>query len=219
MPIFEALAFVSAGLGHMQARKNARAQAEYNNKLQIQRNAHYNSLVAYQRALAAYQRRRYRAVAKSAKKDADQQYNAVFESIDQRRDQAFQTIENYSRQAAAGAATYASSADETAGQTKRLVLQEFKANEARAAAIVHDNLEGYIRQGQRRLEGIRAAAQNKINAAMPSPLQPIAPPDQLPGTYQPGGMDLAIDLMGAGMQIASYNQSIESAAQAAAGVA
>lgn len=219
MPIFEALAFASAALGNMQSRKNARAQAEYNNKLQIQRNAQYNAMVSYQRALAKYQRERYQAVAKSAKKDADQQYNAVYESIGQRRDQAFQTIENYSRQAAAGAATYASGADETAGQTKRLVLQEFKATEARAAAIVHDNLEGFIRQGQRRLEGIRAAAQNKINAAMPSPLQPIAPPDQLPGTYQPGGMDLAIDLMGAGMQIESYNQKIGDAADAAAGVA
>ena len=219
MAIFTALALGGAVLGHMQGRKNARAQAEYNNKLQIQRNAHYNSLVAYQRALAAHQRKQYKAVAKSAKKDADQQYNAVYESIGQRRDQAFQTIENYSRQAAAGAATYASGADETSGQTKRLVLQEFKANEARAAAIVHDNLEGYIRQGQRRLEGIRASAQNRINAAMPSPLQPIAPPDQLPGTYHPGGMDLAIDLMGAGMQIDSYNQSIGDAADAAAGVA
>ena len=211
MAIFTALAIGGALLGHMQGRKNARAQAEYNNKLQIQRNAHYKAMVAYQRALARYQRERYQAVAKSAKKDADQQYNAVFESIGQRRDQAFQTIENYSRQAAAGAATYASSADETAGQTKRLVLQEFKANEARAAAIVHDNLEGYIRQGQRRLEGIRAAAQNKINAAMPSPLHPIAPPDQLPGTYQPGGMDLAIDLMGAAMQGEQFEDSITEA--------
>jgi len=217
--MFEVLAIGSAFLGHMQGKKNARAQAEYNNKLQIQRNAHYNRLVAYQRAMMKWQRDRYRAVASSAKKDADQQYNAVFESIDQRRDQAFQTIENYSRQAAAGAATYASGTDETAGQTKRLVLQEFKATEARAAAIVHDNLEGFMRQGQRRLEGIRAAAQNKINAAMPSPLQPIAPPDQLPGTYQPGGMDLAMDLMNTGMQVASYNQQIGDAADAAAGVA
>ena len=197
MAIGTALMVGSAILGGMSQRKQAKAQAAYNRRLQIQRNKYYMDMVAYQQKLADFQNERYEFTADSAKKDADQSYQAILEANQQRKSAAFLTIDKYSRQARKAAAGFKTVNTETTGQSKNLALQQFEQIEARAANIVHDTFEGQLAQSQRQINAIQAQAQNRINAAMPSPLQPLAPPEQLPGTYVPGSMDIAMAAAGA----------------------
>ena len=184
---------LAAGSFAMQSMQAGR-QNRYARQLQIQRNEQYLRNVQYQRELMAFYTKRYQETAKAAMQDAEQQYATVFDAINQRRQKASQTISQYSRQAGAASARFRTTDTETTGQSKQLALQEFEAIEARAAAVVHDNLEGSMRQSQRQLASIRATAQNRINQAMPQPMQPLYPGDQVQGVYQPGGLDLALSL-------------------------
>tara|TARA_Y100000114_G_C11746834_1_gene322095 strand:- start:1220 stop:1897 length:678 start_codon:yes stop_codon:yes gene_type:complete len=197
MAIGTALMVGSAIFGGMSRRRQAKRQAAYNRRLQIQRNKYYMDMVAYQQKLADFQEERYNYVAGAAKTDADQQYQAILEANQQRKKNAFQTINQYARRSQAASGAFRTMNTETTGQSKQLALQEFENVEARAANIIHDNFEGTLRQSQRQVNAVQAQAQNRINAAMPSPMQPLAPPDQLPGTYVPGGMDIAIAAAGA----------------------
>jgi len=176
------------------SRSNASRQNAYARELQIQRNEQYRRNVQYQKDLMAFYTSRYEQTAVNAKSDADQQFATVFDAIGQRRKQAFGTIDQYAKQSAAASSRFRVSDTETTGQSKQLALQEYAAVEARASAIIHDNLEGAMRQSQRQLNAIKATTQNRINQAMPTPMQPIYPGDQVQGVYQPGGMDLALGL-------------------------
>lgn len=188
-------------MGGFQARRNNR----YLRQLQIQRNQQYLANIEYQRKLMEFYTKRYQETAKSAMADADQQYSTVFDAIGQRRAQAAGTVERYTRQAAQASGRFRTTNTETAGQSKRLVLDNFARNEAAAASVIHDNLEGFMRQSQRRLASIRATAQNRINAAMPAPMQPIFPGEQVQAAYAPGGMDLAMSL--ANVYASTYAQT------------
>ena len=172
----------------------ASRQNRYNRQLQIQRNEQYYRNVEYQQKLMDHYTKRYQETAASASADADQQYSTVFEAIEQRRKQAAGTVDRYARQAQAAMSRSRTLNTETTGQSKRLLLDDFARTEARAASIVHDNVKGYMSQAQRRLNAIQAQAQNRINAAMPAPMQPIYPGDQVQGARQPGGLDLALGL-------------------------
>ena len=176
------------------SRSQASRQNAYARQLQIQRNEQYRRNVQYQKDLMAFYTKRYEQTAINAKSDAEQQYATVFDAIGQRRKQAFGTIDQYAKQSAASSARFKVSDTGTTGQSKQLALQEFAAIESRASAIIHDNLEGAMRQSQRKINAIKATAQNRINQAMPTPMQPIYPGDQVQGVYQPGGMDLALGL-------------------------
>jgi ABC-type transport system involved in cytochrome bd biosynthesis fused ATPase/permease subunit len=190
--LFLGLGLAAAQFGMSSA--NARRQNRYARELQIQRNEQFRRNVQYQKDLMAFYTKRYEQTAINAKSDADQQYATVFDAIGQRRKQAFGTIDQYAKQSAASSARFRVSDTETTGQSKQLALNEFAAVEARASAIIHDNLEGAMRQSQRKLNAIRVTAQNRINNAMPTPMQPIYPGDQVQGVYQPGGLDLALGL-------------------------
>ena len=138
--------------------------------------------------------KRYEQTAIAAKTDADQQYATIFDAIQQRRKQAFSQIDQYSRQTVKASGMYRAKNYETTGQSKQLALQQFAQIESSAAAVIHDNLEGSMRDSQRRLNAIQAQAQNRINQAMPQPMKPIFPGDAVQGVYQPGGLDLALSL-------------------------
>lgn len=190
--LFLGLGLAAAQYGMSSSR--ARSQNAYARQLQIQRNEQYRRNVQYQKDLMAFYTSRYEQTAVNAKSDADQQYATVFDAIGQRRKQAFGTIDQYAKQSAASSARFKVSDTGTTGQSKQLALQEFANVEARATAIIHDNLEGAMRQSQRQLNAIKATTQNRINQAMPAPMQPIYPGDQVQGVYQPGGLDLALGL-------------------------
>jgi len=190
--LFLGLGLAAAQYGMSSSR--ASSQNAYARQLQIQRNEQYRRNVQYQKDLMAFYTSRYEQTAVNAKSDANQQYATVFDAIGQRRKQAFGTIDQYAKQSAASSARFKVSDTETTGQSKQLALQEFANVEARATAIIHDNLEGAMRQSQRQLNAIKATTQNRINQAMPAPMQPIYPGDQVQGVYQPGGLDLALGL-------------------------
>jgi hypothetical protein len=189
-----ALGIATTIAGFASSSSQARRQNAYARALQMRRNEQFRVNVQYQKDLMAFYTKRYEQTAINAKYDAEQQYATVFDAIDQRRKQAFGTIDQYAKQSAANSARFKVSDSETTGQSKQLALQEYAAVEARASAIIHDNLEGNMRQSQRRLNAIKATAQSRINQAMPAPMQPIYPGDQVQGVYQPGGMDLALGL-------------------------
>jgi len=172
----------------------AKRQNAYARRLQIQRNEQFYRNVEYQQKTMDFYTRRYQETAKSANADADQQYATVFEAIEQRKRQAAGTIDRYARQAAQASGRFRTLNTETAGQSKQLALQQFALTEARAANVIHENLKGFMSQSQRRLNAIQAQAQNRVNAAMPAPMQPIYPGDQVQTVRQPGGMDLALSL-------------------------
>ena len=183
-----------AGASFFSSRSDARRQNAYARRLQIQRNEQFYRNVEYQQKLMDFYTRRYQETAKSANADADQQYATVFEAIDQRRQQAASTIDRYARQTAAKVGTFRTVNTETTGQSKRLLIDNFARIEARASAITHDNLSNFMKQSQRRLNAIQAQAQNRVNAAMPAPMQPIFPGDQVQSVREPGGLDLALSM-------------------------
>jgi len=180
--------------GFISSRNQAKRQNAYARQLQIQRNEQFYRNVEHQQKTMDFYTRRYQETAKNANADADQQYATVFEAIDQRRQQAASTIDRYARQTAAKVGTFRTVNTETTGQSKRLLIDNFARIEARASAITHDNLSNFMKQSQRRLNAIQAQAQNRVNAAMPAPMQPIYPGDQVQTVRQPGGMDLALSL-------------------------
>ena len=180
--------------GFISSRNQAKRQNAYARQLQIQRNEQFYRNVEHQQKTMDFYTRRYQETAKNANADADQQYATVFEAIEQRKRQAAGTIDRYARQAAQASGRFRTLNTETAGQSKQLALQQFALTEARAPNVIHENLKGFMSQSQRRLNAIQAQAQNRVNAAMPAPMQPIYPGDQVQTVRQPGGMDLALSL-------------------------
>ena len=178
------------------ALSSSRSNAEnrYRRALAIRQNEQYLKNVQYQKDLMEFYTKRYERTASSALMDADQQYSTIFDAINQRRRQAGETLARNSRQTNAAAARYRTKDTFTTGQSKMLAQQEFENIESRAANILHDNLEGAMRQSQRQLNSINAQAQNRINQAMPQPMKPLYPGDQVQAVYQPGGADLALSL-------------------------
>lgn len=197
MAIGTALMIGSAVLGYSSSRRQAKAEARYRRALQIQRNEHYVRMAKYQQELSDFQNKRYEFTAESAKKDADQQYSTVLEQLGQRKKQAFDRIAQYEQKAYETIGRMNVSRESTAGNSVLAATQAALVKAARQVEITQDDYEGKIAQGNRQFNAIQAQAANRINAAMPSPLQPLAPPDQLQGTYIPGTGDLLASVMGA----------------------
>lgn len=195
-PLGVGLSVVGGLLGGSSKKKQAKAQAEYNRKLQIQRNKYYRQMLAYQQRLASFQKQRYEFTATAAKQDADRNYSAVLEQLGQRKKQAFDKIAQYDMKAYQDIGRMRVGRETTAGQSVQLANQALLASAARNIEITQDDYEGKLRQGQRQFNALQAQAQNRINAAMPSPLAPIRPPDQLPGTYVPGTGDMFAGILG-----------------------
>lgn len=172
----------------------ASRQNRYLRQLQIARNEQYMRNVQYQRELMEFYTKRYQENAKAAMADADQQYSTVFDALQQRKRQANQTIARYARAAESQAGRFRATDTETAGQSKRLALQDFERIEAEAANVVNENYLAQARQADRNLKAINAQAQARINQYMPQPMSPIAPPEIAQGAYQPGGLDMALAL-------------------------
>ena len=208
-PIALVAGLAMTGVQFGMASSQASAQNRHRRALQIRRNEQYAKDVQYQKDVMEFQTKRYKAIAESSKTDADQQYATVFDAIQQRRTQAFNSIDKYARESMAGSSRARVTNTETTGQSRNLIQQEFARIESRAAATIHDNLEGYMRQGQRQIKSIRATAQNRINQAMPAPMKPLYPGDAVQGVYQPGGLDLALGLTN------TFLSSYSSAAQGA----
>ncbi len=205
LPLGFILGAAVAGGQFAASTSQANAQNRYRRSLAIRQNEQYLKNVQYQKDLMAFYTKRYEQTASSAMMDADQQYSTIFDAINQRRRQAGETLARNSRQTSAAAARYRTKDTFTTGQSKMLAQQEFENIEARAATIIHDNLEGAMRQSQRQLYAINAQAQNRINQAMPQPMQPLYPGDQVQAVYQPGGADLALSL--GNVFASSYAQS------------
>lgn len=195
-PIGIGLSVVGGLLKGSSQKKRARAEAEYNRRLQIQRNKYYKDMIAYQQRLADFQKERYEFTATAAKQDADRNYSAILEQLGQRKKQAFDKIAQYDMKAYQDIGRMRVGRETTAGQSMQIANQALLASAARNIEITQDDYEGKLRQGQRQFNALQAQAQNRINAAMPSPLAPIRPPDQLPGTYVPGTGDMIAGVLG-----------------------
>ncbi len=193
LPLIAVLGVAAGGAQFAAQSSAASAQGRYARELQIRRNEQYRRQVQYQRDLSEWQHKRYKATADSAMRDADSSYAAVLDGLQQRRKKIFDSIAQYEMKANQDVSRYMASEgrSETTGQSVALAQMAALQKASREKQISHDNLEGYIRQGNRQFLSIRANAQNRINAAMPSPLEPIYPGDAVRPVYQPGGADLA----------------------------
>ena len=199
MAIQFALLAGAAALQFAGQASQASMQGRYASALQIQRNQNYLRMVQYQRELAAWQKKRYEYTTEQATKEADLNYGVVIEGIQQKRKQTANSIQAYENKARQDVGRLVSSnrLSETTGQSVWLAKQASLADSARAANILHDNLEGTIRQGNRNLKSIHARAQNMINAAMPAPMAPIMPGNPVAPVFQPGAAQLFGGIMGA----------------------
>lgn len=169
------------------ARRQARSQGEYNYQLGIWRNENYQRQVDYQQELADWQEENYNRTAASAQESARGQYATVLEQVELTRAKTLDNIARAARAASQGRGREAASQAEsgTQGSSMSLALQQYELQEARFTHNSFKNLETSIKQSERNLLAIRAAAQNRINAAMPAPMAPIDPVQPTQQVTQP----------------------------------
>tara|TARA_R100000655_G_scaffold94765_1_gene136326 strand:- start:13959 stop:14636 length:678 start_codon:yes stop_codon:yes gene_type:complete len=208
-PLGLVLGIAATGASFAASSSAAAATNRHRRELAIRRNEQYRRNVQHQKDMMEFYTERYEATASAAIQDAEQQYNTVYEAIGQRRKQAAATVDSYSRQALSASSTYRNKYSSTTGQSKALALNQFSRLEAEAAAVVHDNFEGNMRQSQRQFNAIAAQTQNRINQAMPQPMQPLYPGDSIQGVREPGGFDLALGI--ANQVASSYGNAAQNA--------
>ena len=78
--------------GGRAARRQARAQAQYNAALEANRRENYYRQIDYQQRLAEFQESNFIEFAASAEKSMQGQFGAVIENLDQRRNMTMQSI-------------------------------------------------------------------------------------------------------------------------------
>ena len=193
------------------ARRQARSQGEYNYQLGIWRNENYQRQVDYQQELADWQEENYNKTAASAQESARGQYATVLEQVELTRAKTLDNIARAARAASQGRGKEAASQAEsgTQGSAMSLALQQYELQEARFTHNSFKNLETSIKQSERNLLAIRAAAQNRINAAMPAPMAPIDPAQPTQAVSQPSMMPYIIGAGSGVVGAMAYQNTID----------
>lgn len=209
-----AMAVLGAASSLMQgsaARKGAKAEAAYKNKLAIQQNENYRRLTEWQQDYAEWQADTYAKVAASAQQDYNQQVAAMVERVGQIRDQALETIQQYSMQSdqAKSQMRVSAAENETTGNSVRLARQVYDQAEAQQTRITYKNLESSIRQSQRQLLSLQAQTQSRVNQARPGPLQPINPQNPIAPTSVPNMLPYVVQAGSAAVSAWAYQQNLD----------
>jgi hypothetical protein len=194
--IVAGLGIGSALLGHSSAKRQARSENEYRYRLQIQRNQQYAQQIEYQRQLMAAQSARYRAQAKAAKTRLEGQYTDTLEAIAERKESAANQINNIlvQSQNAQGADMARRGESLTEGNSVVALQQQFQRNQATLSEVQHNALESLLRRSQNQLKTARDATAAQLAASRPTPMAPIAPPDQLQQVQGPSTAGLLMNI-------------------------
>lgn len=180
----------SAISGSSGAKKQARAKAEYNNRLQIRRNEQYAGRVEYQAKLADWQEDRYFKTVKSVQKSIAGQYAAVMEGVNAAFQRNSDQISKASRSSQQASSFIRASVAETGttGNSVILAQQQAEVAKARYSYVGFENLKSQIRQSERTAAAMRARGQSQINVAMPAPMAPLDPAEPMQAVAKPPTM-------------------------------
>ena len=207
-PVSIALGVASAGLGiasaaSQQSAEEDRASAQYRSQYaqanaqreHYARVANYNNqryqlAIDYQQRLGAWQNERYYENAENIQEGLEAKYGAMFQRIEQDRNQTLFNIDKAGKAADKGSAfvTVAASKTGTQGNSIRLAKQQYARAEAEYANIAFNNFRNRVEQSKSQMMAMRAAAQNQINRMMPQPMAAVDTPAPQPivglPTYQ-----------------------------------
>ena len=197
-PISIALGAASAGLGiassvSQQGAERDRARAQYQAqyaqanaqrehyaRVGAYNNERYQLAIGYQQQLSEWQNERYYENAENIEQGLEAQYGAMFQRIDQDRNQTLFNIDKAGKAADKGSAfvTVAASETGTQGNSIRLAKQQYARAESEYANIAFNNLRSRTEQSKRQMMAMRAAGQNQLNRMLPAPMayvDPVAP--------------------------------------------
>jgi rubrerythrin len=206
-----AISVAQGAAGASAARKQYKAQAEYNRKLGLHRNAEYYRQVAYQEELAQWQADRYNSLADSAEDSASGQYAALLDRVEQTKNATLQQIKKASMQARQGSSFVRAAAAETGtiGNSVRLAQQQYELAEARVSQASFTNLRNKLKQSQMNMYAIQAQTQNRINAALPAPMAPINPAAPVQSVARPSMAPYMVQAGAGVINAAAHHQTIE----------
>tara|TARA_Y100001937_G_scaffold123154_1_gene185574 strand:- start:278 stop:952 length:675 start_codon:yes stop_codon:yes gene_type:complete len=178
---------LQAHTSYRSAKTQARSSAAYKEQLAISNAKRYNDLVDYQDKLAEHAESIYNQTAVGMSRDLNTQYSTMIERANQFRDQAIDRVARINDASNRDQASVRalSSYRETAGNTVRLLRQQYARAEAQQTSTIFKNLESELRQGQRQLNAYYAQAQTRLNRALPGPMAPIDPVSPLAPTAMP----------------------------------
>ena len=205
----------SSIFGFLGAKKEARAQADYQNKLMIQKNENYIKQAEYQHRMADWAEDRFYKVSKSVQSSVQDQYTAVLESVEQAKARSSDQMARASRSAQQASSFIRASAAETGttGASVRLAQQQAELAEARFKQAGWTNLKNRINQSQRNLRAMHARGQSQVNMAMPAPMAPLDPVAPMAAVQKPSAMPYLLQAGQSALGAYANHQSFSAAKQ------
>jgi hypothetical protein len=206
-----ALGVAQSAASYSSGVKGAKAQASYSRQLSIYNNRRYSDLVEYQKQLANWQEDYYQKNAALAQNNANSQYGAVLEAVNQARNQTMARATQFSKSTAQARSMASVSALEsgTTGNSILLAQQLYEQAEAQETQALFDNLDAQVRQSQRDLLAIQAQGQGQINQAMPQPMAPIDPVQPMQQIQAPSSLPYLIQAGSSVIGAYAYHQQMQ----------